>query len=204
MERNLTTGSVFKTIITFALPYLLSYFLQTLYGMADLFIAGQFIGVDGITAVANGSQVLYMLTVVIVGLAMGATVTIGHAVGANRFGDAARVIGNTITLFVCLAVVLTVTLLCSVHGIVALMGTPVEAVDGTAVYLSICFAGIPFIVAYNVISSIFRGLGDSRSPMYFIASPASATSRSTICSWERCIWGRPAPRWAPRSPRRSA
>lgn len=169
MERNLTTGSVFKTIITFALPYLLSYFLQTLYGMADLFIAGQFIGVDGITAVANGSQVLYMLTVVIVGLAMGATVTIGHAVGANRFGDAARVIGNTITLFVCLAVVLTVTLLCSVHGIVALMGTPVEAVDGTAAYLSICFAGIPFIVAYNVISSIFRGLGDSRSPMYFIA-----------------------------------
>lgn len=169
MERNLTTGSVSKTIITFALPYLLSYFLQTLYGMADLFIAGQFIGVDGITAVANGSQVLYMLTVVIVGLAMGATVTIGHAVGANRFGDAARVIGNTITLFVCLAVVLTVTLLCSVHGIVALMGTPVEAVDGTAAYLSICFAGIPFIVAYNVISSIFRGLGDSRSPMYFIA-----------------------------------
>ena len=82
MEKNLTSGSVFKTIVTFALPYLLSYFLQTLYGMADLFIAGQFIGVDGITAVANGSQVLYMLTVVIVGLAMGATVTIGRTVGA--------------------------------------------------------------------------------------------------------------------------
>lgn len=71
MGKNLTTGSVFRTIVTFALPYLLSYFLQTLYGMADLFIAGQFIGIDGITAVANGSQVLYMLTVVIVGLAMG-------------------------------------------------------------------------------------------------------------------------------------
>ena len=84
MEKNLTTGNVLRTIIVFALPYLLSYFLQTLYGMADLFIAGQFIGVDGITAVANGSQVLYMLTVVIVGLAMGATVTIGRAVGANR------------------------------------------------------------------------------------------------------------------------
>ena len=80
MGKNLTTGSVFRTIVTFALPYLLSYFLQTLYGMADLFIAGQFIGIDGITAVANGSQVLYMLTVVIVGLAMGATVTIGNNV----------------------------------------------------------------------------------------------------------------------------
>ena len=71
VEKNLTTGNVLRTIIVFALPYLLSYFLQTLYGMADLFIAGQFIGVDGTTAVANGSQVLYMLTVVIVGLAMG-------------------------------------------------------------------------------------------------------------------------------------
>lgn len=84
MEKNLTSGSVFKTIIYFALPYLLSYFLQTLYGMADLFIIGQFGGVDGITAVANGSQVMHMLTVIIVGLAMGAMVTIGRAVGAKN------------------------------------------------------------------------------------------------------------------------
>ena len=164
MEKNLTSGSVFKTIVTFALPYLLSYFLQTLYGMADLFIAGQFIGVDGITAVANGSQVLYMLTVVIVGLAMGATVTIGRTVGANRLDDAAEAIGNTITLFAGVALVLT-----AVQCIVTLIGTPAEAVCGTTQYLAICFIGIPFIVAYNIISSIFRGLGDSKSPMYFIA-----------------------------------
>ena len=124
MEKNLTSGSVFKTIVTFALPYLLSYFLQTLYGMADLFIAGQFIGVDGITAVANGSQVLYMLTVVIVGLAMGATVTIGRTVGANRLDDAAEAIGNTITLFAGVALVLTAMLLLNVQGIVTLIGTP--------------------------------------------------------------------------------
>lgn len=77
MERNLTTGNIGKTIAYFALPYLLSYFLQTLYGMADLFIIGQFDGVDGITAVSNGGQVMHMLTVIIVGLAMGTTVTIG-------------------------------------------------------------------------------------------------------------------------------
>lgn len=85
MEKNLTTGSVFKTILTFALPYLLSYFLQTLYGMADLYITGRFCGVDSITAVANGSQVMHMLTVIIVGLAMGSTVIIGHAVGAGQY-----------------------------------------------------------------------------------------------------------------------
>ncbi|MBW3094543.1 MATE family efflux transporter [Bifidobacterium sp. 64T4] len=169
MEKNLTTGGVFGTIVAFALPYLLSYFLQTLYGMADLFIAGQFIGVDGITAVANGSQVLYMLTVVIVGLAMGSTVTIGRAIGANRLDKASKAIGNTITLFIGVAIALTATLLLSVRGIVAVMGTPVEAVGGMTDYLTICFAGIPFVVAYNIISSVFRGLGDSKSPMYFIA-----------------------------------
>ena len=83
MEQDLTTGSVFKRIVYFSLPYLLSYFLQTLYGMADLFITGQFYGVDTITAVSNGSQIMHMMTVIIVGLAMGTTVTIGHSVGAK-------------------------------------------------------------------------------------------------------------------------
>ena len=84
MEKNLTTGSVSKTIVYFALPYLLSYFLQTLYGMADLFITGHFCCVDSITAVSNGSQVMHMLTVIIVGLAMGTTVVIGRAIGADN------------------------------------------------------------------------------------------------------------------------
>jgi len=164
----LTSGSVFKTIISFALPYLLSYFLQTLYGMADLFIIGQFNGVDGITSVSNGSQVMYMLTVMIVGLAMGATVTIGRAVGAKKQDAAAKAIGNTITLFMIVSIAITALLLLSTEHIVKLIGTPPEAVDGTMQYVTICFIGIPFITAYNIISSIFRGMGDSKSPMYFI------------------------------------
>ena len=118
MERNLTTGSIPKTIFSFSLPYFLSYFLQTLYGTADLFIIGQFNSVDSTTAVSIGSQVMHMLTVMIVGLAM---------------------------------------------------STPEEAVSSTISYLTICFLGIPFITAYNIISSIFRGIGDSKSPMFFIA-----------------------------------
>ena len=111
MEKNLTSGSVLKTVIYFSLPYLLSYFLQTLYGMADLFIIGQFGGVDGTTAVSVGSQVMHMLTVMIVGLAMGATVLIGRAVGAGDRKLAARGIGNTISLFAGLSILLTVLLL---------------------------------------------------------------------------------------------
>lgn len=169
MEKNLTTGNVFKNVVFFSLPYLLAYFLQTLYGMADLFIIGQFEGTASTTAVSIGSQVMHMLTVMIVGLAMGSTVSIGQSVGANDKKRAAVHIGNTVTLFLSLSVVLTVVLVLLVHPIVNIMSTPTEAVSGTVAYLTICFIGIPFITAYNVISSIFRGLGDSKSPMYFIA-----------------------------------
>ena len=169
MEKNLTNGSVFKNIILFSLPYLLSYFLQTLYGMADLFIVGQFNGVASTTAVSIGSQVMHMLTVMIVGLAMGTTVTIAQAVGASERRRASENIGNTITLFMILAIILMACLLLFVNPIVNIMSTPTEAVEGTRQYLTICFIGIPFITAYNIISSIFRGMGDSKNPMYFIA-----------------------------------
>ena len=169
MEKNLTTGSVFKNVILFSLPYLLSYFLQTLYGMADLFIIGQYDGVAGTTAVSVGSQIMHMITVMIVGLAMGTTVSIAQAIGANNKKQAAKAVGNTIILFMGVAVAAMAVLLLSVHQIVSVMSTPAEAVNGTVTYLTICFIGIPFITAYNIISAIFRGMGDSKSPMYFIA-----------------------------------
>ena len=170
MEKNLTTGSVFKNVLFFSLPYLLSYFLQTLYGMADLFIIGQFEGVAGTTAVSIGSQVMHMLTVMLVGLAMGTTVNIAQSVGAGDKRRTARVIGNTVLLFMALSVALMVILLSAVDAIARVMSTPEEALSGTVSYLTICFIGIPFITAYNIISSIFRGMGDSKSPMYFIAA----------------------------------
>lgn len=169
MEKNLTTGSVFKNLVFFSLPYLLSYFLQSLYGTADLFIIGQFNSTDSITGVSIGSQVMHMITVMIVGLAMGATVTIGRSVGAQDSKASSRYIGNTVSLFLIGSVALTAVLILLVKPIVSVMSTPVEAVDSTTAYLTICFIGIPFITAYNIISSIFRGLGDSKSPMYFIA-----------------------------------
>ena len=169
MERNLTTGSIPRSVLAFSLPYLLSYFLQTLYGMADLFIIGQFEGKASTTAVAVGSQVMHMLTVMIVGLAMGTTVSIGQAVGSGDRKRASACTGNTVTLFLGLSLVLTAALLCLRRPIVALLSTPAEAVEGTVAYLTVCFIGIPFITAYNILSSIFRGLGDSKSPMYFIA-----------------------------------
>ena len=168
MQNDLTTGSVFRNVVSFSLPYLLSYFLQTLYGMADLFIIGQFGGVASTTAVSIGSQVMHMLTVMLVGLAMGATVSIAQAAGGGDKKRTASAIGNTVTLFMLLSLALTALLLALRGGIVSIMSTPEEAVQGTLAYLTVCFIGIPFITVHNIIASIFRGLGDSKSPMYFI------------------------------------
>ena len=160
---------MFKNVLYFSLPYLLSYFLQTLYGMADLFIIGQFEGTASITAVSIGSQIMHMITVMLVGLAMGVTVGIGRAVGAHDDRGAGAVIGNAVMLFLAVSVVLAAVLTALVQPILSIMSTPAEAVSGTVAYLRICFLGVPLITAYNIIASVFRGLGDSKRPMYFIA-----------------------------------
>lgn len=174
MKRELTSGSVMKNLLFFSLPYLLSFFLQTLYGMADLLIIGQFGSVADTTAVSVGSQVMHMLTVMIVGLAMGATVNIGQAIGGRDNRRAALFTGNTVTLFMGLSSVLTLLLLVLRRAIVSAFSTPADAAAGTVDYLTICFIGIPFITAYNIISAVFRGMGDSKSPMYFIAVACAA------------------------------
>ena len=167
--KDLTHGSILGNIMSFSLPYMLAYFLQILYGLADLYVIGQYCDVDSTTAVSNGAQVMYMVTVVLIGLAMGTTVLTARAVGAKDNERARGIVGNTITMFAVIAAVLMVVLLSLREWIVGVMDTPREAVEGMTHYLTVCFIGIPFIIAYNIIASIFRGLGDSRSPMYFVA-----------------------------------
>lgn len=168
-NNDLTTGSVSRTLIRFALPFLAACFMQTFYGMADLFIVGQFNGTATVSAVSIGSQVMHMLTVIIVGFTMGSTVRIARAVGSKEEKTAAQTVGTTVCFFIGFAIVLTLILVFLTRQITTVMLTPEEAVEETVLYLKICFAGIPFITAYNVISSIFRGAGDSKHPMYFVA-----------------------------------
>lgn len=167
-KNDLTEGNIGKTLIIFAFPYLISCFLQTFYGMADLYVVGLYNPSETTTAVSVGSQITHMLTVIIVGLAMGSTVKIANSAGAKNIKEIKRTIVNTLLFFCFFAICLTVVLMLSTEKITDLMMTPKEAVKETNVYLIICFAGIPFIVAYNVISSIFRGLGNSKLPMYFV------------------------------------
>lgn len=169
-KNDLTTGSVTGTLVKFALPYLLSSFLQTFYGMADLFVVGLYNGKEATAAVSTGSQVTHMMTVIIVGLAMGITVHIGTAAGAGDDRLAKRILGTASSFFAVFSVALAAVLLLLTRQIVAVMMTPAESVGDTVRYLTICFCGLPFIAAFNVICGYFRGFGDSKHPMYFVAA----------------------------------
>ena len=167
--KDLTKGNLVTVMMEFSIPYLCACFLQLLYSMADLYFVGKFCDVSTITAVTIGGQVMHMLTVMIVGMAMGCTVCLARAIGAKRYLEASTTIGNTISLFMILSLPLTLLLVLCSEGIAHLMATPQEALCHTITYLKISFIGIPAIVGYNVMAAIYRGLGDSKSPMYFIA-----------------------------------
>lgn len=168
MANDLTQGSVLKNLLKFSLPFFLSYFLQTFYGLADLFIIGQFNGAEVTTAVSVGSQLMHMVTVIIVGLEAGTTVMIGRSLGAKDKEGMSKTIGSSSVFFLISSVVLCLVLVACINPILSVLSVPEESLEQTRLYLLICFAGIPAITAYNVISSIFRGLGDSKSPMYFV------------------------------------
>lgn len=168
-ELDLTQGSVPKVLLHFAVPFLLANVLQALYGGADLFVVGRYDDAASVAAVAIGSQVMQTVTGVILGLTTGITVLIGIATGAKDDRKTASIVGTGIWLFAVVAVVLT-ALMVALYGQIAVwMHTPAEAMRDTEAYLGICSMGIPFIIGYNVVCGILRGLGDSRTPLYFVA-----------------------------------
>ncbi len=169
MKKDLTQGSIIKNLTVFSIPFVLSTLLQVLYGLADLFIIGQFNGADVITAVSVGSQFMHMVTVMIVGLAMGSTVMISHSIGAKDNLLTAKNIGNSCTLFGLLSICASILFILLINPLTKIIAVPPESLNQTKSYILICFTGIPLITGYNVVSSIYRGIGDSKSPMIFVA-----------------------------------
>ena len=169
-RNDLTRGSLAACMLRFSVPCLISCFLQTFYGLADLAIAGRFNGAATLTAVSVGSQLMHMLTVVIVGLSMGATVAVSRAAGAKDREAAGLAIGNAALLFSAFAAALTALLLLLSEPILMALSVPPEALSEARGYALICFSGVPFITAYNVLCAVFRGLGDARRPMIFVAA----------------------------------
>lgn len=168
-ELNLTQGSVPKVLLQFAVPFLIANVLQALYGGADLFVVGQYDDSASVAAVAIGSQVMQTITGIILGITTGTTVLIAIATGAKDNRQVAFTIGSSVWLFSIIGVLLTLVMVISHNRIAELMHTPVEAMDDTKSYILVCSIGILFIVGYNVVCGILRGLGDSKTPLYFVA-----------------------------------
>ena len=166
---NLTEGNIVSTLLKFAFPFLLASLLQALYGAADLLIVGQFSDSAAVSAVAIGSQVMQTITGIVLGLTTGGTVLIGQYLGGKKEEDIAKTIGTMIYIFGIISVVLTILMILLTGTITNLMHTPIEALTFTNQYIFTCSTGIVFIVGYNVVSGILRGLGDSKSPLIFIA-----------------------------------
>lgn len=168
IKGDLTTGNVFKRLVGFALPFLFSSFMQAFYGAVDMWTIGMFGTTANLAAVNTGAQVTQIVTGFCVGISMGTTVLIGHSVGAKDQKTADRAVGNSVWVFMVLAIILAPIMILGAGSITHLLQTPEEAISGASVYIRICGAGVPFIVAYNVISAILRGDGNSRMPMVFI------------------------------------
>ena len=172
MKGNFTEGPILPSLVRFALPVLLALFLQTMYGAVDLLIVGQFGGGLAdvyVSAVSTGSQVMQTVTIVITGLAMGLTVFVGNKIGAGQRRAAGRIIGSGLWLFGIIAAAATVTMVLAAPWMAQAMQAPEEAFAQTVSYITICSAGAVFIVAYNLVGSIFRGIGDSNMPLVTVA-----------------------------------
>ena len=170
MQQNsqFTEGKIFGPLIRFAIPVLFALCLQSLYGAVDLLVVGRFGTAADVSAVATGSQVMHMVTMIVTSLAMGTTIMLGQAIGSGRQKDAGDIIGSSICFFLGLAVLFTFIMIVFSGTFTSLLHAPKEAFDKTIDYIKICSAGMIFIVAYNVVGSIFRGLGDSKTPLFTV------------------------------------
>lgn len=169
MNKNMTEGKIYSTLIRFVIPVFFSLFLQALYGAVDLLVVGHYGQTIDVSGVAVGSQLMQTCTMLITNLSMGVTVIVGEKIGEKRPKEAGIAIGTGITLFAIISVIMTLMIELLAPGMAAVLRTPAESFEKTVSYLRICGAGSIFIVAYNIIGSIFRGIGDAKTPLITVA-----------------------------------
>lgn len=165
---SLTEGNVYKTLLAFALPFMAAQLLQALYGAVDLMVVGQFATTADVSAVSMGSQIMYLASFVIMGFATAVTVLMGQYFGAGQEKRLSRLMGGAIVFFIFTGIILTVIMIVLRGAIVSIMNTPAEAVEPALDYMLVCSFGLSFVGGYNVVCSILRGLGDSKTPLLFV------------------------------------
>ena len=168
-ETTFTEGKILQPLILFALPVLFALFLQAMYGAVDLLIVGKFASSADVSAVSTGSQIMMTLTNLVSSFAMGTTILLGQQIGSGKREEGGKTIGTAIILFAVIAVIMTVILVVFAPQVSSIMNAPAEAFDKTVSYVRICGAGMLVIITYNLIGCVFRGLGDSQTPLLTVA-----------------------------------
>lgn len=169
LETNLVEGHVGKQLIKFALPFLLSNLIQSLYSVADMIIVGQFSGTVSMSGVNIGSQITMLITNLVLGLSVGGTVLIAQYLGAGERQAIKETIGTLFTALGILAVVMTAVALILKTPLLRLIRTPQESFADADSYFTITMLGMIFIFGYNALSAVMRGMGDSKNPLIFVA-----------------------------------
>lgn len=167
-KNDFTQGSITVKLLRFMIPILGALILQAMYGAVDILVVGRFGTTAGISGVSTGSNIVNLITFTITGLTMGVTIVMGQYLGEKKPEKVGQVVGGAICLFTVLAFVIAAAMLLLARPLAVLMQAPEEALELTVLYVRICGGGIFFIIAYNVISSIFRGIGDSNMPLLFV------------------------------------
>jgi len=168
-ETTFTEGKIMQPLLFFAVPVLFALFLQAMYGAVDLLIIGKFATSADVSAVSTGSQIMMMLTNAVSAFAMGTTILLGQQIGSGKKEEGGKSVGTAIVMFSILAIIMTVILVIFAPQISGIMNAPSEAFEQTVAYVRICGGGMLVIVAYNLIGCIFRGLGDSKTPLMTVA-----------------------------------
>ena len=168
-KTDFTEGKIISPLLRFVLPIMFAIFLQVFYGAVDLLIVGKFSDAVNVSAVSTGSQLMHSVTIILTDLALGTTVLLGIFLGQKNAEECGRVIGATIALFFSIGAAASLLFLCCAEPLAALMNAPAEAFPQTASYIRICGGGSVFIVAYNVLGSIFRGIGNASLPLFTVA-----------------------------------
>ncbi len=168
-SNDFTRGDIFLPLLRFSLPILAALILQTAYGAVDLWMVGRFATAADVSAVSTGSQLMHTITCVVTGLTMGTTVMLGQTLGQGKGEEAGSIIGSSIALFSLIAALLTAFTILGAEWLALITQVPEEAISPSLSYIRMCGAGLCFITAYNVFGSIFRGMGDSKTPLMTVA-----------------------------------
>jgi len=168
-KKDFTHGPILKPLIRFVLPVLAALFLQSLYGAVDLLVVGHFAESKDVSAVSTGSQLMLTLTNMMANFAMGITIILGQKIGCKREDECGGVVGSGICLFFAVGAVITIAVVAGASELAGLLKAPAQAHEATTAYIRICGGGMLVIIAYNLIGSIFRGIGDSKTPLITVA-----------------------------------